>query len=169
MQGKNSMSTDNSIILQFYTAFQQRDADTMTSLYHPEAEFNDPVFQKLEGKQIGAMWHMLLASNKDLSLQFRDLKANNLHGFAHWEADYTFSATGRKVHNVVEAKFEFKDGKIIAHKDSFSLSKWATQALGPSGLLLGWTPFMQASIRKNAAQKLAEFIAAHPQEYSAVQ
>jgi ketosteroid isomerase-like protein len=155
------MATNDAILLQFYTAFQQRDADTMTALYHPDAEFSDPVFLRLKGEQVGAMWHMLLTSNKDLNLHFRDLKANNLHGFAHWEADYFFSATGRKVHNVVEAKFTFQDGKIITHKDSFSLSKWAAQALGPLGLLLGWTPFMQASIRKKASLKLADFLSAN--------
>ena len=34
-------------------------------------------------------------------------------GSAHWEAWYTFSATGRKVHNVVEANFEFADGRVL--------------------------------------------------------
>ena len=38
-------------------------------------------------------------------------------GRAHWEADYTFSSTGRKVHNVIDATFEFEGGLIRAHRD----------------------------------------------------
>ena len=40
-------------------------------------------------------------------------------GSAHWEADYTFSATKRKVHNVVDARFELRDGLIVKHTDVF--------------------------------------------------
>jgi hypothetical protein len=35
-------------------------------------------------------------------------------------------------------------------------------ALGTSGLLLGWTPFMKGKIRKMAIQNLANFIAKNP-------
>ena len=47
------------IIHQFYTAFQNLDAVTMASLYHPKIEFDDPAFGKLKGKHAANMWRML--------------------------------------------------------------------------------------------------------------
>ncbi len=79
-------------------------------------------------------------------------------GSAHWEADYTFS-TGRRVHNVIEASFEFENGLIADHRDGFDLYAWARQALGPVGVLLGWSPPVQGKIRGQAREGLDEFMA----------
>ena len=65
-------------------------------------------------------------------------------GRAHWVATYTYSATGRPVENRIDATFEFRDGRIVRHRDRFDLYRWARQALGPKGLLLGWLPPVQA-------------------------
>ena len=63
---------------------------------------------------------------------------------AHWLADYTFAATGRRVHNDVQARVRLRrDGLINDHDDRFSFHAWSRQALGPVGLLLGWTPLLQ--------------------------
>jgi hypothetical protein len=77
---------------------------------------------------------------------------------AHWKARYTYSVTGRKVHNVVNARLRFQEGRIFVHYDTFDLWKWASQALGMSGHLLGWTPFMQNAIHRKAAQTLDIYI-----------
>src|SRR5579859_558774 len=84
-------------------------------------------------------------------------------GRAHWEAWYTFSSTGRKVHNVIDAEFQFQAGRIAAHRDRFNFWAWSSQALGPSGLLLGWTPVVHNRVRATARGRLDRFIAAHPQ------
>lgn len=78
---------------------------------------------------------------------------------AHWEAWYTFSATGKKVHNVIDASFEFRDGKIIRHTDHFDFHRWAGQALGLPGKLLGGMAFMQNKIRAMGAKGLDEYLA----------
>ena len=39
-------------------------------------------------------------------------------------ATYTFSATGRTVVNRIRARFDFRDGKIVRHVDSFDLWRW---------------------------------------------
>jgi len=68
--------------------------------------------------------------------------------------------------NDVRAAFRFADGRIAGHVDSFSFHGWARQALGPPGLLLGWTPVLRATVRRRARQALDEFMAAeaeHPQ------
>jgi hypothetical protein len=38
--------------------------------------------------------------------------------------------------------------------------RWTRQALGPVGLLLGWTPWLAGRVRSQAAAGLAKFRAA---------
>jgi hypothetical protein len=72
-----------------------------------------------------------------------------------------FSQTGRTVVNHIEASFVFRDGKIAEHHDRFDLWRWAAQALGLKGVLLGWAPFVQKAIRRQAAKGLAAFQKSH--------
>lgn len=153
------MHPNEDLITRFYTCFSQRDAAGMIACYHPEILFSDPVFQNLKGERAGAMWTMLTGRSKDIEIIFRDVHADDRSGTAHWDAYYTYSATGKKVHNSVDAHFLFQDGKIIQHRDVFDLWKWASQALGSSGRLLGWTPFMQNTIRKRAQATLDTYLA----------
>ncbi|SKC53223.1 nuclear transport factor 2 family protein [Ohtaekwangia koreensis] len=148
------------LIRQFYTAFQKRDYAAMQECYHADASFHDPVFQDLNAKQVRAMWQMLLTSSKDLKVSFSDIHIAGDTGTCTWEAWYTFSKTGKPVHNVINASFQFKDGKIFQHHDSFDLWRWSKQALGLSGLLLGWSPMVQNKIRATAKHSLAKFMSA---------
>ncbi len=156
------MHPNEELIKKFYTSFQQRDPDGMTACYDPEIVFSDPVFPNLKGERAIAMWHMLLGRSKDIEVTFRDIQADEQSGIAYWEARYTYSATGRKVHNVVTARFRFLNGKIIVHQDTFDIRKWATQALGTSGLLLGWTPLMRRAISRKALKTLAAYMTDAP-------
>jgi ketosteroid isomerase-like protein len=141
------------LIERFYQAFARRDAEEMASLYTDDVRFSDPAFGILNGEHARNMWRMLAGRAKDLELTFSVLSDER----AHWEARYTFSQTGRKVHNVIEATFEFRDGKIARHDDVFDFWRWSRHALGPVGLLLGWTPLLQNAVRKKALAGLAEF------------
>ncbi len=154
------MHPNEQLIETFYTCFQRRDAPGMIACYHPDIEFSDPVFQGLKGPRAGAMWRMLAERAKDLQMEFSNIRADDTTGAAHWEARYTFSETGRPVHNVIDAAFQFRDGKILRHTDTFDLWRWAGMALGTKGKLLGWLPPVQAAIRKKAAGNLERFIAA---------
>ena len=151
------MNANEATIRRFYEAFQKRDAATMAACYGPDVRFSDPVFTDLRGPQAGLMWKMLCERGKDLKLEFRDVRAAADAGGAHWEAWYTFSATGRKVHNVIDATFTFRDGRIVTHTDRFDLYRWSRQALGPAGVLLGWTPLLQNKVRAMAAKGLADY------------
>ena len=151
------MSQNIELVKQFYTAFQNKDAATMASLYHPDASFQDEVFT-LKGEDIGLMWTMLCARGKDMTMTFRDVtSASPNQVTCHWEPVYTFSGTGRKVHNRIDTLMEFKDGKIWKQKDTFSFWNWASQALGVPGMILGWTPFLKAKVQKTANQSLSDF------------
>ncbi len=152
------MHEHEKLIQQFYTAFQHKDYVTMQNAYHRDATFSDPVFRNLKSQEVKAMWEMLVTAGKDLRITFRDVKANDMHGSCHWEAWYTFSKTGRQVHNIIDSSFEFQDGKIVRHRDSFDFWRWARQALGMSGYLLGWTSVVQEKVRDTARATLEKFI-----------
>lgn len=153
------MQTHAEVIARFYRAFQRRDAAGMTACYHREVHFSDPVFPDLRGDRARAMWEMLCARAKDLKIEFRDITADSVRGAAHWEAWYPFSGSGRRVHNVIDATFEFRDGLIVRHIDRFDLHRWAGQAMGLPGRLLGGTAFMQNVIRRKAAGSLEGYVA----------
>lgn len=154
------MSYSNEQLIQtFYQAFQEGKAATMAACYHPDATFEDPAFGQLQGEEIGQMWTMLIErGGGEIDIQAFDIQADEHSGSAKWEAKYLFSKTGRKVHNKITARFKFKDGKIIDHKDDFDLWRWASMALGLSGKLLGFTPFMQKKIRSQSRYFLRKYM-----------
>jgi len=156
-----TMERHAELIQGFYVAFQRRDHAAMAACYAPDATFSDPVFRDLRGVRISAMWRMLCERGTDLRIEASGIEADADRGSAHWEAWYTFSATGRPVHNIIQASFHFRDGLIQRHTDSFDLYRWARQALGVKGLLLGWTPPVQHAIRAQAARALDGFIRRH--------
>jgi ketosteroid isomerase-like protein len=139
----------------FYESFRRRDAAGMVACYAPDVTFSDPVFPLLRGPEVARMWRMLAERATTLELTFGDVRATDDEGGARWEARYIFSATGRPVHNVVEARFAFVAGKIVRHEDAFDLWRWCGMALGPAGKLLGWSPPFRAAVRKKAAANLA--------------
>lgn len=150
------MHPNAQLIQRFFTAFQRKDAETMAACYHPAARFSDPVFPQLEAAEAADMWRMF-CSNAELDVQFRDVQADDRRGSAHWDARYTFTPTKRKVLNPIDSAFEFQDGKIFRHTDTFSFPAWARQALGPVGLFLGWTPLVKGKVRTLAAKSLTSF------------
>ncbi|MEI9920346.1 MAG: nuclear transport factor 2 family protein [Bacteroidota bacterium] len=152
------MNANEKLITKFYSAFQQKDFLVMQTCYHPEATFNDPVFRNLNSKEVKSMWQMLLTSSKDLRIEFSDIHSNDQSGSAHWEAWYSFSRTGRQVHNIIDATFEFRDGLIYRHHDHFNFWKWSRQALGTSGTLLGWSPVVKNKVRDTARRSLDKFM-----------
>ncbi|HSB53709.1 MAG TPA: nuclear transport factor 2 family protein [Gemmatimonadales bacterium] len=156
--GTDSTEAHTALIERFYSAFARRDHQTMAACYGQDAEFSDPVFTHLRGSEVGGMWRMLCERGTDLRLAYRDIIANASTGSAHWEAWYTFSATGRPVHNIIDAHFEFAGGLIQRHQDRFGLYRWARQALGLKGLLLGWAPPVQGAIRSQARRALTRFL-----------
>lgn len=149
------------VIRTFYAAFARRDHAAMAACYAPDATFSDPVFRDLRGPTISAMWRMLCERGTDLRIEATGIEADAVRGSAHWEAWYTFSATGRPVHNIIQASFRFRDGAIQSHTDSFHLYRWTRQALGLKGVLLGWTPPVQHAVRAQAARALDAFIRKH--------
>ena len=141
------------VIKAFYEAFSKRDAEGMVKHYADDVRFSDPVFTDLRGSDVGDMWRMLCSSAQDFSLTFDSVTDDS----AHWIAHYTFSGTGHRVVNDIQAQFVIADGHIQHHRDTFSLWKWSRQALGPAGLVLGWSPPLQGKIRGQAMAGLRKY------------
>jgi ketosteroid isomerase-like protein len=151
-------NADDELIERFYGAFAQRDGAAMAACYAPDVHFSDPVFTDLHGPEAGAMWRMLTERGTDLRVELLEHSAQGDGGSAHWRAHYTFSQTGRSVVNDARATLRFGDGLIVDHVDDFDFHRWARQALGPSGLLLGWTPLLRSAVRRKARAGLDEFM-----------
>jgi len=152
------MSQNKERINKFYTAFQKKDYKTMQDCYANNATFSDPVFENLNAAEVRAMWQMLITRATDLALEFKNVAADETSGSAEWMATYTFTSTGNKVVNKIKANFVFENGKIKEHKDSFGFYKWAKQALGFKGLLLGWSSFLHNKVKQQAKNNLIKFM-----------
>jgi len=152
------MHENAQLIDKFYTGFKHLDWQVMSDCYHQDIEFSDAVFTDLKAEQVTAMWHMLCEKAEDFELTFSQVQADDTHGSARWEATYTFSRTGRRVHNVIFAEFQFADGKIIRHSDHFSFWRWSSMALGAPGILLGWSGVFRRKVQQQAFSGLKLFM-----------
>lgn len=151
------MTSNRDVATSFYKAFAARDGAAMAVAYSPDAEFSDPAFGDLRGRDIGDMWRMLCVRAKDLTIEFQIVEDRGGEVHVNWQARYTFAKTGRVVLNRIHATMTIQDGKIVKHRDQFSFWSWSAQALGPIGMLLGWAPFLQTSVRRTALDGLRAF------------
>lgn len=153
------MMKNEDLLEAFYSSFQKGDPKTMASCYHDSAAFNDPAFGRLHGKEIGTMWTMLLSRrNSDLKIEYSGISADRETGRAQWVATYRYGVKKRLVVNKIRSHFKFQNGKIHEQVDDFDLWAWSRQALGPIGLLMGWTPWLQKKIREMARKSLHTYM-----------
>lgn len=156
------MAANAAIVERFYAAFDRRDHRSMAASYTPAARFSDPVFPDLVGPRIGTMWRMLCERATDIRVECGPVRVEGDRAGTEWQAWYTYSATGRRVHNRISGSFVLERGLIARHEDAFDLYRWARQALGAKGILLGWAPPVQNAIRAQAARALDAFAAREP-------
>jgi ketosteroid isomerase-like protein len=158
------MHPHEQLLRDFYAAFARHDAEGMARCYHPQVFFTDPVFPRLRGGEAGDMWRMLLERAPDLEVTLDSATADGEGGRARWTARYRFSRTGRPVVNRVRSLHAFRDGLIVRHYDHFGFWRWASQALGPAGMLLGWAAPLKWAVRRQAARSLERFRQRHASE-----
>lgn len=144
-------------ILRLYDALGRGDGDTAAACYADDAVFEDPAFGRLEGGAVKDMWRMLCERSDDLAIELLESGAEGDDGWARWTADYTFTGTGRSVHNDVSSRFRF-DGDLIREQiDSFSLRRWGGQALGRRGTVLGTAGLLGRAVRRQARSQLDQY------------
>lgn len=154
------MTSSEQTATRFYLAFQSGDSAEMANCYHPELQFSDPVFGKLNFREACGMWAMLLERSKgSLSIEFDILSADTHAVEVQWVARYPFGKEKRPVENIIRASMQFKDGLIAQHHDHFDFWRWSKQALGLSGWLLGGTPFLKNKVRQQSRRMLMKYLA----------
>ena len=139
-----------------YSALDRHDGEAAAACYTDDAVFEDPAFGRLEGGAVKNMWRMLAERSADLAVKLGDhgVAADGRTGWAHWSATYTFTDTGRKVQNEIDARYTFRDGLIAEQVDIFPLRRWGAQALGAKGAVLGLTPLLSRGVQKQARSNL---------------
>ncbi|MEO6097048.1 MAG: nuclear transport factor 2 family protein [Fibrobacteria bacterium] len=159
---KHDDAAETALLETYYACLGNRDFRGMAACHHPDIKFKDPIFN-LGGKSVAAMWHMLCESGQDMKVEASGIRAENGRGRARWVAVYTFSATGRKVVNVIDSSFRFQVGKIIEERDEFDFWKWSRQAMGLTGWIFGWMPRLLQTVQAKANGNLERFIGRHPE------
>ena len=156
----STAETNAARIRDFYAAFARKDGAAMAAMYSPDARFSDPVFPDLDAREVGGMWRMFCTGpDTGLRVESSDIVGDDRGARAHWDAHYAFGPSKRPVLNRIDATFELRDGLIVRHVDRFDFWRWSRQALGASGLLLGWSPIVRNAVRKQARARLDQFLA----------
>jgi uncharacterized protein len=139
-------------LARFYDALARRDAAALAGMYAFDAAFEDPVF-RLRGAEIGRMWEVLLGRAREFSVQYTIARAARDEGTVEWTARYLFGGK-RPVVNVILSELSFREGRIVTQKDAFDFPRWAAQALGPVGRLLGRFAWFRRSVSRKARRGL---------------
>ena len=142
------------IAIKFYDAFSAANIDVLKQLYDKKLIFNDNIFVNLDYNETISMWSSLLVGNKNMSIKYEIKKYSEKYVEVEWIADYLFTSTNRNVKNIILAKMEIDQGKIINHTDNFDFYKWSQMAFGITGALIGWTSFFKNKVRTEAYNKL---------------
>lgn len=146
------------LLNKLFNALNQRNAAAMTSCYHANATFHDIAFDLRGRREIGDMWRMICTS--DIRATFEVVDANDGGARVSVVDDYTFSDTGRPVHNVIDSRFRFDHGLIVEQRDNCDPHAWGAMAIGGvGGFIAGRVPALR---RRKAKRKLAKFVAEHP-------
>jgi ketosteroid isomerase-like protein len=163
-RGYLAMPDNSAVIYRLYDAFAKLDAAGMAGCYADDAVFEDEIFSLQGKREVMGMWSMLIdatrAKGRDVwQLRHEGVLSSEDRGEARWIANYRFSATGRMVENRIQAQFRFNaDGLIVIHRDHFDFWKWSSQALGPAGLLLGWSELLRNKVKAQAMANLNRYL-----------
>lgn len=110
----------------FYEAFTNHRWDEVDALYAKDVRYEDPLFKHGNSGDVIHMWRTLFQADElEMSYEITGVEGDVVKG--RWTADYKFH--GRPVHEVSESTFKVQDGKIVSHRDDFSVVAWAKQAL----------------------------------------
>lgn len=143
----------------FYLALARHHGEAMAECYADDARFSDPVFPDLRGERIRDMWRMLTLRGLDLRVEHEVLGIGRDSAHVRWNAWYSFSGSGRPVHNIITSHLALRDGLIVQQRDEFDFHRWARQALGWKGALFGGSAWLRSQVRAKAAYTLDRFIA----------
>lgn len=147
-----------STVRDFYQALARADAEGIRQVYTDDVVYSDPVFGELRGSRVMLMWEMFCARDDKIQVEFGDItvQPGDLVT-ARWVARYAFGDKNRPIENPIHSTFRFRDGLICEHRDTFHVRKWAAQALGPVGRVLGNTPPVRKALHRKSTALLDSY------------
>jgi SnoaL-like domain len=146
-------------IRKFYADLEQGRAEACIEQLSAEATFEDPIFGKVAAGEVPSLIRFLCANPSPgrrfevHEVQIHDHERATLR----WTAHYIFPTTGRAVANQIETPMSFRDNRIASYADRFDLWRWMGMALGPVGVLFGWTPILQEKVRSTVHSRFVKF------------
>jgi len=149
------MIENKNVITGLYNAYKERNPELMASFYTEDASFKDEIFGEVTGQEIPKVWEVVHSTTSNFYLYFHIVNVNKNLATVNSQLSYTFKHTGRKIDISITSIFRFENGKIRHQVDEYSLWKWASQAFGVSGFLLGWNPKFKNKIRQSAQNTIA--------------
>src|SRR5215469_3114487 len=99
------MHPNTRLMERLYTSLDRHVASAMAECYDATAKFHDIAFDLYGKREIEAMWEMICST--DIRTTFEIVHADDQIGVAKVIDEYTFSATGRRVRNMIESRFRF--------------------------------------------------------------
>jgi len=141
----------------FLRALAQRDVEAMIRCYTTTATYHSPIFPQVEGDTLTATWQWFCAKAPDLTMVVDEQAFEANTARVQWTATYTFPKTGRPVVQVTDSIFVFEGPQLCRHEDRFDLHRWSHMALGPLGRVLGGRRWLQRSLQRAAAERVARF------------
>ena len=124
------------LIRDLYGCIGAHDAAGAARFYAPDATFRDIAFRWKSRVGIAAMWRYICSPSTGSEIETRvdSALADDKAGLARTVSFYFMDAPGfgrHRVENHIVSTFEFRDGLIVAQRDSCDPVIWAEQAFGP--------------------------------------
>lgn len=160
--------SNKEIVEGFLGSYQKHDFPAMHNTLHPDVTFSDFAFD-ISGREVQAMWHWFCVPygprKEPVEVpEFELLKSDNESVLAKYRVRYLYGEKQRPVDYFIDARFKFRNDKIVEQRDTFSnISEYefAKMAFGFPLALLAPTPILRASVRKKAGEKLRQFMDAN--------
>ncbi|MCY7273647.1 MAG: nuclear transport factor 2 family protein [Phormidesmis sp. CAN_BIN44] len=148
----------------FLRCYQQHDFRGMHACLADDVEFSDFAF-KIRGSAVKAMWHWFCIPYSPRPEpvkvpEFEVIKVEADRVIARYRVNYLYGEALRTVDYWIRSTFTVGDGKIVAQTDRFdriSAFEFARMAFGLPVALLAFTPLLQSTVQKKAAEKLNKF------------
>ncbi|HET9651644.1 MAG TPA: nuclear transport factor 2 family protein [Usitatibacter sp.] len=151
------MNPQQTLLARLFDRLAARDAEGAALCYHREIFFTNPLFHRVHGDDVRAMWAMVFEALDDFELRVGETGAEPDGGHASWVARYRLGPRGRRVTTVGRSLFAFREGLVCRHYDHFSLWRWSASALGPAGAALGWFGPFRWAVRQSLARRLDRY------------
>jgi len=160
---RQAVAAQNRVVVeQFFDRLAARDVEGALACCGPQIEYSSPFFEGAHARQgaeaVGAMWRAWFQMLPEARIVCDDIRAGHEHASASWTVEYTSPGSRKRIRQPrIMASMSLGGGKILQHRDSFSLAEWVSQAYGIGGSLLARSALFQKWVAARERARLAAF------------